>query len=234
MQSALNEIEHELGIPADPEPVAAKEEEAIEADLTPLVALFQARNVRILGTVEDPLFCAFDVATYIGDVDHYMRTLRKFTSEYVQKIEITNARGEKRPFSFLTEDGVYKYLMQAKGEKAEEFQHFVFKLLKIERRKTVDSIRLALKIARSQTQFLQREKESLIRNEERFCMAANDARTENARLMKEVAVLRKEKLAAENAAYLMSMGRGHLIDDEEDDEGDEGDEGDEEADNGLW
>jgi len=226
MQKALSEIERELGMPADPEPADA----AAEADVTPLVALFQARNIRILGTVEDPLFCAFDVAAYIGNTHNYMRIIKKYTpGKHVTVLEMPNANNERRRFSFFTETGLYRYMMQAPGEKAEEFQEFVCELLKAERRKTVDNLKLTIRISQTRIKVLQQ-------NEEQLCVAANDARADSSRMAKELATLRKEKLAAESAAYLMSMGRGHLIDDESEvgDEGDGSDGSDDQTDRGLW
>jgi prophage antirepressor-like protein len=197
--------------------------------LTPLIALFEAILIRIMGTVDDPLFCASDVATYIGDAHNYIRAISKFTAEFTLKVETITARGQARPTLFLTEAGVYKYLLQAKGEKAEEFQHFVYKLLKEERKRTVDSIQLALKIERSKTEVLQREKTLLQRNEARLYKAANDAREINGQQARQIAVLQRAKNAAEDAAYLRSMGRGHLVEESEteENEGDEDNEGDE-------
>jgi prophage antirepressor-like protein len=236
MADVYDEIEALVLGPPAAEPTIAKQAAPLEvketksSPLTPLVALFEAILIRILGTVDDPLFCARDVAAHVGDVAHYARVVNRYTlGEHTQKIEITNSRGELRPAVFLTEAGVYKYLLQAKGEKAEEFQRFVYKLLKEERKKTVDSIQLALKIEQTKNEELKREKSSLQRSEARLYQAANDAKGKVAEQAREIAKLRKAKSAAEDAAYLRSMGRGHLVksDEEESEDGDEGDEGDE-------
>jgi prophage antirepressor-like protein len=197
--------------------------------LTPLVALFQAVLIRILGTVDDPLFCALDVAVYIDDGHNYMRIVSKYTPEkFVQKHKATDAMGRQRLTYFLTEAGVYKYLMQTKGEKAEEFQQFVYDLLKGERKRTVGATQLLLKITQTQLEETKREKASLQRKEASLYRAANDAREKNAELTKENAKLRKVKNAAADAEYLRSMGRGHLVEEADagsDSEG-EGDESD--------
>ena len=107
---------------------------ATEAVRTLLVTIFEEKAIRIFGTVDEPLFCVTDIAAYIGDSRHCARTVNKYKlGVYVQKIEgLSTGRG--RPASwYLTEVGVYKYLTQAKGKKAEEFQEFVYNLLKKER-----------------------------------------------------------------------------------------------------
>jgi prophage antirepressor-like protein len=188
--------------------------------LTPLVALFQAILIRIFGTVDDPLFCALDVATYIDDAAHYARIVSKYIAgEQVQRHKMADKTGRMQLSYFLTEAGVYRYLMQAKGEKAAEFQQYVYKLLKEERKRTVDSLQLALKITQTKLEETKRREASIYR-------VANDAREKNAELTKEVAKLRKEKHAAANADFLRSMGRGHLVEESSgaEDEGDEGDE----------
>jgi uncharacterized protein (DUF305 family) len=105
--------------------------------------------------------------------------------------------------------------MQAKGEKAEDFQQFVYNLLKEERKRTVDATQLLLKITQTQLEETRREKASLQRKEASLYRAANDAREKNRELTKEVAKLRKAKNAAADAEYLRSMGRGHLIEETE-------------------
>lgn len=134
-----------------------------------------------------------------------------------------------RPALFLTEAGLYKYLLQAKGAKAEEFQRFVYKLLKEEKKRTVDAIQLALKIERSKNVELQCIKSSLERNETRLYKAANTARETSAQLEMRVAKLKKAKNATEDAMFMRSMGRGHLMVENEDtaNESEEGDETDE-------
>lgn len=189
--------------------------EAEPGDITPLVAMFRERGIRIFGTVEDPLFSALDVATYIGDEHDYMRVVSKYSAEYALKMDAVNARGAKRLTWFLTEAGLYKYLLHAKGPKAEDFQTFAYGVLKKERKRTVDGVWLALRIAQSKNEELQRSKESLERNEARLYKAANDAREKNMALTKEVAALRKAKARVADAAYLTSMGRGHLVEDSE-------------------
>lgn len=197
-------------------------------EITPLVAMFRERGIRIFGTVEDPLFSALDVATHIGDAVNYIKIVNKYTpGEYTQKIEATNARGEKRLTLFLTEPGLYKYLLQAKGPIAEEFQRFVYGVLKAERKRTVNEVWLALRISQSKNEDLLRMKASLERNEQRLYKAANDAREKSAELAKENAALRKAKNAAADDAYLARMGRSAPVVEDSGESTDSADEGDE-------
>jgi prophage antirepressor-like protein len=213
--------------PAAIKQTAPPAEESKGDPMTPLVALFEAILIRILGTVDDPLFSAADVATYIDDSHNYMRIVSKYTlGELVQKRKMANARGEVRMAWLLTEAGVYKYLMQAKGEKAEAFQQFVYKLLKEERKRTVDAIQLALKIERAENEELRRAKASLQRKEADLYRATNDARGRIVELVKENAKLRKGKHAAADAEYLRSMGRGHLIEEDASSDTDASDDAD--------
>ena len=182
--------------------------------------IFEAKEIRILGTVDEPLFCATDVAAHIDDSHDYVRTVSKYTlGEYTQKIE-GGSTGRGRPAVwFLTEAGLYKYLMQSKKEKAEEFQRFVYKLLKEERKRTVDAIQLALKIERTKTAALEQSEVKLYR-------AANIAREQVTSLTRQVATLQKAKQRAEDADFLRRMGRAHLTSSDESYEAEEGDDSD--------
>ena len=131
------------------ETIAAQKIVAIEPQeetFIPLMALFQAQNIRILGTMDEPLFCANDVAEHIGDIN-YSRKIGKYTrGEYLQMLAATTARGQLRQMQYLTEAGLYKYLLQSKGEKAEMFQRFAYKLLKTEREHYLAKVKEAAEI----------------------------------------------------------------------------------------
>ncbi len=109
---------------------------------------------------------------------------RKYeTGSYIRIIESYNARGRRHQMLHLTEIGLYRYLLQSRLDKAVEFQLFVYKLLRAERKRTVDSVQLALKIA--QTQIAEQKKaisdikieRGMVRQEVGDCMKiANDAR----------------------------------------------------------
>jgi prophage antirepressor-like protein len=51
---------------------------------------------------------------------------------------------------YLTERGLYRYLLQSRLDAAIEFQEFTYDLLTAERKRTVNGLRLALKIVRTQ------------------------------------------------------------------------------------
>jgi prophage antirepressor-like protein len=233
-QSTKKASATKLAAPPTIRPTTPPVEESKADPMTPLMALFQAIMVRILGTVDDPLFSAADVAAYIGDTLNYARVVKKYTpGEYIQKRSMADATGRMQQAYLLTEAGVYKYLTQAKGEKAAEFQQFVYRLLKEERKRTVDSLQLALKIERAENEELRRARAASQRKEVSLYRAANDARERIAELTGENAKLRKAKHAAADTEYLRSMGRGHLVEDDDASSNteDEGDEGDSEVDN---
>lgn len=179
---------------------------------SPLVAIFREKSIRIVGTVNDPLFCAADVAAHVGDIEHYSRRIKTFIAgEHFTSHEMTDSRGHCRKMMFLTEFGLYKYLIQARGAIADEFQRFVFNLLRDERKRTVDSLQLALKITKSQLEESQREKAMILVNEEKIYRAANDARTLVLEQTKEIAKLRKAQYDLEDANFMKQMGRSHLM-----------------------
>lgn len=125
--------------------------------LTPLVALFKEKGIRILGTVINPLFCALDVAEHIKDKNH-VRTLHAIPDAYIRWGVASDGRGVPRRTRFLTEFGLYRYLLRTKSKLAEPFQHFTYDLLTAERKRTVDDAKLELKIAQSRVKELEKEK----------------------------------------------------------------------------
>ncbi len=203
----LDELEALVLDMAPPKKAEIKSGPETADSVSPLVKIFQERSIRILGTVEDPLVCAADVAAHIGDAA-YRHKIDKYTpDEYMATRMTIDIRGQRRRMQHLTEAGLYKYLLQAKGEKAEEFQRFVYKLLKEERKRTVDSIQLALKIARSEADELRKEKVVLQRDRSSAMRLANDAREEVTNLKKEVKAMRRQKYASADAEELRLCGR---------------------------
>jgi len=117
-------------------------------ETNPLVDLFQAKGIRIIGAVEDPLFCAADVAKYIGDT-HSARTLQELDESEIRWIKVIDAQCRPRQMRFLTEDGLYSYLMWSKRPLAGDFRKYARQLLKAERRRVVDDARLSARIAQT-------------------------------------------------------------------------------------
>ncbi len=106
----------------------------------PHVALLAEKKVRTCGTMSSPLFCAKDVADYIEDA-HYRRTLTHYTSDYKTSVLAPDAIGRQQLQLFLTERGLYKYLLQSSRPKAKAFQDFVFDVL-VEMRQSVQNVLL--------------------------------------------------------------------------------------------
>jgi len=122
-----------------------KQSELIE-EITPLVKLFQERAIRIHGTIGKPLFCATDVGKYIGDKNYDRRIQKYMPGKYMELLASTDTLERKCQMSYLTEAGLYKYLLHSKKKKAEEFQEFVYNFLVAEReRHTVAVLEAAAK-----------------------------------------------------------------------------------------
>lgn len=122
-----------------------------DASITPLVFLFHKRCfIRILGTVDDPIFCALDVAKYIKDGNYKHIFLEYDQEKYFRWVMLQDSAGRRQRTRFLTEAGLYKYLLQSRRKEAEEFQCFTYDLLKAERKRTVDNAQIALKIAQTE------------------------------------------------------------------------------------
>ncbi len=181
-----------------------------EEKTTPLVKLFQERNIRILGTVEEPMFCAADVAKHIGDAD-YRNTIKKYEPIFSQSMEACDVRGQRRQMLFLSEMGLYRLLLQSKRKEALEFQMFTYDLLKTERKRTVDALQLALKIERTRNEELRRAKSYLQLEQQDLLGAANAARTKVKALTKENAAFRKQRCAEADAKELRLCGRSEAI-----------------------
>jgi prophage antirepressor-like protein len=108
---------------------------------------------------------------------------------------------------YFTEAGMYKFLLQSRSLQAEAFQIFTYDLLKVERKRTVDSIQLSLKIAETRNRELQREKNMMRQGETKLMSLINDGRESIKKLQKEKGELRvvKDRLAL--AAHMRDCGR---------------------------
>lgn len=126
--------------------------------MTPLVAIFEEKRIRIAGTVEEPLFCAADVATYIRDINGDRVFREQTPGVYTNWVNIDDGGGHVRSTRFLTESGLYRYLLQTNLKRAETFQEYTYELLAEERKRSVDSIELAIKIERTRIEELNRAK----------------------------------------------------------------------------
>ena len=86
------------------------------------------KEFKIYGTVENPLFLAKDVATWIKHSDVSM--MLKKIDEDEKLIQTLFVSGQNRQMWFLTEDGLYEVLMQSRQPIAKDFKKEVKKILK--------------------------------------------------------------------------------------------------------
>jgi len=181
-----------------------KAQEMIEEESkNPLVAIFLGKEIRVVGTVKDPLFCAADVGKYIGDINP-SHTLKKYpmaataeTGAYVHLLASKDTKGREQKMLYLTENGLYRYLLRSDKEKAIEFQAYVYRIVRVERDKVVDARELAEKIARTLCEEQLRETTADLRmtrhDMNRAMVAANDAREKVRKLEAQIAKTKKKE-----------------------------------------
>jgi len=189
--------------------------------VTPLITLFKARNIRIMGTVEFPVFVATDVAKYIDDAHNSNIFHKTMPEKFLIWGEACTGKGIMRKVRFLNEHGLYKYLLQSKKKLAESFQLFTYNLLVVERKRTVNAKRLALKIEKAQRRALQIENSINVAKRRDRQIEIND-------VMRVANIAREqERRAAKELELLIREEEGEVPEDDEYDEGDEYDEDDE-------
>ncbi len=116
-----------------------------------LEQLFFNNDIRVYGTVDEPLFMMAHLATQLKD-SNYLRTLKTLTEHkhYIYCKNNTNdlkkTQGGRDPI-LLTESGVYVYLVRCELPAAEPFVDWVVSKLKEIRKKEIDDARLREKIA---------------------------------------------------------------------------------------
>jgi prophage antirepressor-like protein len=215
MEALMLEEERKLAKAKPPAAGPAEETASDAVAFNPMTQIFWDKHIRILGTVTDPLFCAKDIAAHIGDVN-YVRTLRGYkadateaTGAYICTIISLDARGLSRNTLYLTEKGLYRYLLRSDLPKAIEFQSYVYDLLKAERKRIIDSTLLALKIERTQKAELQTEKDRAVlekrmaRSEtDEVMRVANDARIEVKKANAKLAWLEGQQRGGANARII--------------------------------
>lgn len=108
----------------------------IATNFKPLQDLFT--SVLIQGTSEDPLFKLTDVAKYIGD-DKPNRKISHFDSTL--KISATyHDQTQTRRADFLTEQGLYEYMMLSKTPMAKQFKDMIVNILKQVRKQVISKL----------------------------------------------------------------------------------------------
>jgi len=180
--------------------------EIFEAEPNPLVALFESKKIRIFGSVEEPLFCAVDVASHIDDtnIDRVFKELLDENYACWQMMYLSV--GDVRKTIFLTEIGLYRYLLKSKKKLAEPFQDYTYELLANERKKVVDAEKLALKIEATNCATLKKEEattrttcDAERKEKYDYMRAANIARDETRAVEAKIARIVAEKAALETA-----------------------------------
>jgi len=111
-----------------------------------LTQFFLANDIRVAGTVINPLILVADVAARIDDT-HYVRTIGKYPAQFITKTVHKDFPSQLDGVNFFTERGLYKYLTQSSRPKAEPFQEWVYDRLCELRTKLITDAELATKIA---------------------------------------------------------------------------------------
>lgn len=179
---------------------------------------FTGENIRIIGSPGSPLFCGIDVARRIDD-SRYKITLAGYTPEYVRKEKIADSRGCIRETYFLTETGLYKYLLQSHRPAAEKFQLFVYEQLRKLRERLVEDALIENAVLRTEADCARAiasraRREAAMEKEvcERSVQVANDLREKLNATTAELSMLRRsrkppligENSYAERDAFLRS------------------------------
>ncbi len=86
---------------------------------------FLDKEIDVWGTVEQPLFRAKDVASWLG-IKNVSDLVKRIDNEEVHRLNLCGLQGETW---FLTEDGLYELLMQSRKPIAKQFKKGVKKIL---------------------------------------------------------------------------------------------------------
>lgn len=86
------------------------------------------KELNIYGSIEEPLFLAKDVATWIGHTDSQKMVM--IVDDDERLLRTMFGAGQNREVWFLTEDGLYEVLMQSRKPIAKQFKKEVKKILK--------------------------------------------------------------------------------------------------------
>lgn len=86
---------------------------------------FETIQVRTLGTAENPLFVAIDVATALGYAVPKTAVAKVVDAEDIVKAEITDSMGRTQTVNCVTESGLYALIFGSKLESAKRFKRWV-------------------------------------------------------------------------------------------------------------
>src|ERR1700744_2989941 len=90
--------------------------------------LFENNDVRIFGTVEEPLFVANDIGNIL-EIKNIRTTIKDF-DDTEKAVGIVNGRGGNQQMTLLTEKGLYHVLFTSRKQEAKRFQDWVFHVIK--------------------------------------------------------------------------------------------------------
>lgn len=114
-----------------------------------LVRVFRGHDIAISGTLLDPLFPVTTIAKILDD-----HNIKRYLSSVRLGVEYTSVDGA----NYLTEAGLYKYLMRSRNHRAEEFQDYVCEIMRglridgrVELQNRADDALLRAKLAESRT-----------------------------------------------------------------------------------
>ncbi|PFE66379.1 hypothetical protein CN322_03095 [Bacillus thuringiensis] len=86
------------------------------------------RNFKVYGTVEEPLFLAKDVASWIGHTN--LTVMMRMVEEEDKVLNNVSTLGGEQLSTFITEDGIYEVLMQSRKPIDKQWKKEVKKILK--------------------------------------------------------------------------------------------------------
>jgi prophage antirepressor-like protein len=125
-----------------------------------------------------------DVAEHIED-GHYRRTIGGYSREHCVELKAFDTLGRFKHCKFLTERGLYRYLLQSNRPKASAFQDYVFDLLTEQRKRDLDAARLEAKIAHSLATRITSQYQALILEKQRLAAEKQRFAAEKQRLAEE-------------------------------------------------
>lgn len=93
--------------------------------MTLAIFKFESAQVRTLGTIENPLFVAVDIASVLGYKNTTTAIQDNVYPEDVSKQEITDSLGRKQTVNCVNESGLYALIFGSKLESAKRFKRWV-------------------------------------------------------------------------------------------------------------
>lgn len=93
--------------------------------MTLAIFKFESAQVRTLGTIENPLFVAVDIASVLGYKNTTTAIQDNVYPEDVSKQEITDSLGRKQTVNCVNESGLYALIFGSKLESAKRFKRWI-------------------------------------------------------------------------------------------------------------